>query len=333
MFLKPQNQVVIDYITMTSKIHSQQQVKELLGMSNAEFIPIRSYYGYQNCDYCNGVRIHWSNNDKVSEVCIDCSGKGCRTVEGFNKGTSWNWYNFFKFFEEDIKSRDVHISRVDIASDDFSGILDMNTITSYTQARKYVCRAKCEPWGTWGRKVEVYYGSEKSDRLLRFYDKKLEQKREDIEHWIRVEMQCRNDSAVSFILNYLSCPDIGKLYSGVLLDYLRFTTQPNKRSDNAHRLHTASFWAKFLGNVERIKQCYLQGQDYTLMQLDNYVEGQTASSIRTYLIAHGGDVTSLIDCIKNVRLNERQRGLLQSMLSDDSLRQLVERNINKLEKL
>jgi hypothetical protein len=66
--VKPKNQVVIDYITMTSKIHSQQQVKELLGMSNAEFIPICSYFGYQNCDYCNGVRIHWSNTDKVKKV-------------------------------------------------------------------------------------------------------------------------------------------------------------------------------------------------------------------------------------------------------------------------
>lgn len=328
-------EVCIDYLTMTSKIHSPVHCMELLGLLNVEFMPIKSFLGYQNCDFYEGVRIHWTHTDLLYEVCIDLSGRGCRTVEHLSNLT-FDWLAFFRNFEADMKTGDVHISRLDIAGDDFVGILNYDTLTAYSQARKFVCRAKVEPWGTWGRKKSIYFGSEQSDRMVRIYDKALEQKNDQIPHWLRCEMQMRNACALSFILNWFENPFVGNLYAGVLLDYLRFTTKPNMIGEHHEcRLKTAGFWQRFIGEIERIPQLYLQGREYTLERCYKFVKKSAASSLKTMMMASGGDVSGIVDIIVPAKLNRKQELLLNQLDVDktamsDALMQLATRNFDQL---
>lgn len=203
-------QILIDYLTMTSKIHSLQEIMDMLGVHGVEFEHIRSFLGYRNCLYYDGIRLHWTDTDDLYEVCVDLSGKGCRTLE-FLSEMKFDWLAYFKRFAEDFQSGDVNISRLDVACDDFEGFLQYARCVKYVEQRKYVCKSKLEPWWTGGRKSVLYFGSEQSDRIIRIYDKLKEQRSkgnimELPPHWMRCEMQMRDDAALSFILNWYQCP-------------------------------------------------------------------------------------------------------------------------------
>lgn len=335
--------VLIDYLTITSKIHSVKDVMEILGISDKiQFEPIKSYYGYEHCLFFDGVRIHWTDNEKLSEVCIDLSGKGCRTVEWLNDN-KFDWYEFFYGlyfnpisqkldFEGFVKQ--LHISRLDVACDEMAnsdkeGILSFDLMCKYTELRKYVCRATCEPWWSNGRVRQLVFGSEHSDRLLRIYDKALEQRnmlsKNQPEllasippHWIRAEFQLRNDNALSFLINWMKVHDIGRCYSGVMNDYLRFVTKAVNRDLNHHsdRMVTARWWQKFLGTSLKLKQAYIIGREFSIQNVWDYLKEQAGSSIRTILEAEGGDISKLLSIATDSKLNSKQRMALSAWEKD-----------------
>ena len=71
--------VIIDYLTLTSKIHSTDFFIQKLGMTECEFIPIAGRYGWQNRMFYRGVSILFGGSRE--DICIELSGTGCRTVE------------------------------------------------------------------------------------------------------------------------------------------------------------------------------------------------------------------------------------------------------------
>ena len=49
--------VLIDYLTMTSKVHSYSQFLELLGVQDQSFIEMPGRYGWQNRLYYRGISV------------------------------------------------------------------------------------------------------------------------------------------------------------------------------------------------------------------------------------------------------------------------------------
>ena len=143
------------------------------------------------------------------------------------------------------------------------------------------------------------------------------------QYWMRMEFQLRNDCAVSFYLNWVLYKDagIGYLYRGMMLDYLRFVDPGkhdiSKMKEHSHmnRLPTAKWWSDLLGDAEKIKQVYLPGKEYTLERLERYAEGNIVSTLKTYAIAHDGDLTKLVKAVEGCRLNNKQRMLLAQLES------------------
>jgi DNA relaxase NicK len=316
---------------------------EMLGISDkVQFETIKSYYGYEHCIIFDGVRIHWTDNLKLSEVCIDLSGKGCRTVEWLNEN-KFDWYDFFHdlYYNPVTQKLDfqgfakqIHISRLDVACDEMAdsdkeGILDFDTMVNYVKARKFICRATCKPWWSDGRKRELLFGSEHSDRLLRIYDKALEQKnmlsKDQPEllasipvHWIRAEFQLRNDNALSFLMNWLKVNDLGRCYSGVMNDYLRFVTHVVNRDVDHHsdRYNITRWWRKFLGTSLKLPQAYIIGREFSLSNVWDYLKSQAGSSIRTVLEAEEGDISKLLKIADDSKLNQKQRIALSAWDKD-----------------
>lgn len=303
---------------MTTKIHSMQNIYEMLGLKGTEnFEQIKSFLGYEHCIIFDGVRIHWTDNLKLYEVCIDLSGKGCRTIEFLNEN-QFDWFQFFSDLDFVDNHAQVNISRLDVACDDLDGVLDYDTLCDYTKERKYICKATCEPWWTFGRKKELVFGSEHSDRLLRIYDKALEQrnmlkkKHPELmalipEHWIRAEFQLRDDNALSFLMNWLKVNDLGKCYSGTMNDYLRFVTKTvDSVRLNYQRYNTTRWWVKFLGSAEKLKKCYIVGREYTISSIYEYLDAQAGSSLKTVLEADEGDISRLMEIVEKSKLNQKQ---------------------------
>ena len=307
--------VLLDYLTMTSRIHSERFFIDVLGLGSYTLMELPGRYGWSTRLYYRGISILYGGTRE--DVCLEISGTGCRTVEEIS-GNTFDWFRFCLQFQGDISRRDVNVSRLDIAGDDEDGILNYHRMTLACRHRRYICKARWRMW-TDGDEQAIYFGSPASDRRLRIYNKALEQHVED-RHWIRCEMQMRNDNAVSFLLNWFRVQDIGNCYAGVLRDFLRFTTSAPEGKNHARCL-TSPWWDLFLGRVGACPQLYVDGGVFTLWHVQRFLERQAASSLKLWLAANDGDFQDIMDMIEGARLNSRQQQLLDRIQGEEYNRQ------------
>lgn len=216
-----EQRILVDYFVASfKKTHDERfDIFRELNKPLPEWENINSYYMCDICYYYEGLKIHISED----KVILDCSGKGCRTLENF---FNWDWEEHFKTWKEDIFKRKIHIARLDIACDLLnSENITMSKLFNSITKKRYTCKSYYYDLvkGTSGE--TIYLGSPRSERRLRIYDKAKEQGRDDIK-WIRFEFQLRNDNAISFILNYYNENHIGNTYYGIMHDYINFTVPP-----------------------------------------------------------------------------------------------------------
>lgn len=293
--------------------------------------PLRTKF-YPEGEFYNGVLIACKRDEEgnVCETFLDCSGKGCRTLESLN--SDFDWFEFLNHYDAQIHDKTVHISRIDIACDLTDDEITMTQLFKYSYNEHYICKSKLLPDIRVKRTEEIYFGSPKSDRILRIYNKALEQGLPDL-YWVRLEFQLRNKCATSFYLNWCLIKNVGELYSGIMIDFLRFVEVPLgkkvddfKELNHRNRLPTSTWWSKLFGNVARVRQLYLPGDEYTILNLEQYLERQTYSSLRTYAIAHDGDITKLLDGINKKQLNNKQLQLLEQL----KLNKITKSDLEKL---
>lgn len=299
--------ILFDYLTFTSKYHSLGQLVENMGLQGIQWQQGRAYNGWLQCDYSNGIRLLSGGRE---DVCIDVSGVGCRMIETCNDN-AFDWLSWFDFLK---KEDGMNVSRLDVACDEKEGILNHRTLCSSTEKRRFVSRARKKIWIN-GDEEEVLWGSKSSDTRLRIYNKALERKTEG--HWMRAEFQFRDEAADSFIFNLLDYGDIGRTYSGVLNNYLRYTTKaPIPGQRNQSRLNTASWWLRFTGTAEKISNVKVGGMEYNFDSLERFLSEQCASSMKAYIRACGGDVTALLRLAQEAQLTKKQEDMLQAFELD-----------------
>lgn len=242
-------EVLIDYFEFTSKVHDWRDFIELLGLESVVWQQGRPYKGWTFHEYSNGMHIYHGGRDDVG---VALSGAGCRMLETCNNN-SFDWCGLFAFIMEHAKNKHMNVARLDVAGDDKDGILSLRKIANYAEHFKYICKARHRVW-MGGDEEMVVFGAKSSATRLRIYNKALERGVEG--PWVRVEFQLRDDAADSFVLNLLQQGgEIGPTYSGVLLNYLRFTTRdPSGCNNNYDRIPTVSWWRSFRGNMPKAQK-------------------------------------------------------------------------------
>lgn len=210
------------------KMHDKERFKifDLIGKPpNEDWEIIKSYYGCTLCYYYEGIKIHIGEDI----VILDCSGRGCRTLEN---EFGWDWETHLKQWQPELTEHQpgdtprMHIARLDVACD----LIDCEEITvakiqDSVKRNRYTCRSGHYRVIDGSDEEAVYFGSPKSDRRLRIYNKAKEQGITDYQ-WVRFEFQLRNDNALSFILNYYRMQHFGFTFYGVMADYVNFTQLP-----------------------------------------------------------------------------------------------------------
>lgn len=296
-------EILVDFLTFSDTSHDYGFWIEKLGFSGVEFEQGTPRYGWTEHQFCTGVHLYLNGREGV---CVELSGKGCRFLESLH-GNEFSWVQLFA----DLLSYDgCHVSRLDIAGDDFDGILDFSRLYRFTAKRRYICRARRCVWMN-GAEQEILFGASSSDTRLRIYNKALERGVEG--KWVRCEFQFRNDSALSFIQNLLQKQsDIGEVYSGVLVNYLRYTVRPPDECNNNERIDTAPWWYKFTSGSERIKNFKVGGLEYNYSDLDSFIKKQCASSCKAFIQLNGGNIEPLLEIINKSECNARQRMLLNT---------------------
>lgn len=308
MKIKPDNQIIYDWLSFTTKIHSLCEVLDLL-----DFRPDtvrfkeqeKGRYFYKKSLYFDGIHIYYDgytvkNGDQG--ICVEMSGKGLRNWEEYSSADYDKIFDLIlKNYSLDADKRKMNLTRLDVAYDDFNGILDSELLFRESELYHYCSRFNhmelkkdCDNRAVSG--LTVAHGSMKSNVYIRIYDKRLEQHVEEfLEHWVRCEIQLRQENAIGFIM--LKTP-IEKSYFDVLNQYLRYIV-PFGDDSNIRRASTAPYWLNFIRSAESRSIFNKPKNDYKIENLLNYVDNQLSGAISTYIDIIG--VEKFLDNINNAR--------------------------------
>ena len=316
------NRIIYDYISFSSKIHDPVSVIEMLGLADCNFEHMNGINGYKDRLFFSDISVCYNGREDMG-IFVNMSGQGCRAFETYGNGDyDVLFAEIIDNYDPDGNKRQMNLTRLDVAFDDFDGVLDLDIILNETIARHFVMRfnkGSVEfPFGNSEEEdggITIYYGSKSSDTRIRIYDKKEEQQRDDLDHWVRCELQLRRENALGFIT---AGGSIGQKYFGVINNYLRFVT-PNESDSNKRRWETADFWKKFIQYDDVISVYSKPGVDYDIHKLDNYVYGQCSGAITTLIDIIGVQrfFKKLVES-RSGRVDNPKYGLLKKRLSDFS---------------
>ena len=281
-----ENRIVYDWLSFTSKIHSPQSLIELLGFEGVTFESLSGLNGYRDRLYYDGVSICYNGREDMG-VYVNMSGHGCRAFERDGNGDYDSiFHEIIENWSEEADKRNMNITRLDIAYDDFRGLLDLEAIFADVHAQNFVSRFNDWQAIDSNNGACVIHGSRSSNILVRIYDKKAESHADDVDHWVRCELQLRSVNALGFICSEGS---VDTKYFGVINNYLRYVV-PSEEDSNKRRWETATHWQRFLdSHIETISIFCKPADSYDLYKLDHYVFGQCAAAVNTMIDVCGLD--------------------------------------------
>ena len=278
-----ENRVIFDWVSFTTKRHSVVELVEYLGLEGCPFETLAGSKGFKWRQYYSGISIHFNENNinlNGDFIWLEMSGQGCRSYESFGCG---DYEKLFKLVREDPQN--IHITRLDIAFDDMTGVFDIDHICDETRLEHFVSRTSTYQAIYSNAGNAVYFGSKKSNVFIRIYDKAAERGFDGKEfHWVRCELQLKDINARGFV-EKLAYMDLRELYLGVLKNYLSFRSPTD--DSNKRRWPEAEWWSKFLDNVVRTSVWSKPGVDYNLSACERYVMSQPIGSIKTLIEIFG----------------------------------------------
>ncbi|MGE4542707.1 MAG: replication initiation factor domain-containing protein [Pedobacter sp.] len=147
-------------------------------------------------------------------------------------------------------------SRIDLAVDDFAGMLDMNEMEEAIRQGQCTSRFKNPPRVENGFDQQtgklvgkaIKFGSRTSRMYLRIYDKAAEQKVDFL--WVRLEIEAKRKNATAIMKALAEGETTGGMLFGLLDSYLSFKELCT--DSNRSRRPVAAWWKQFLGETKKI---------------------------------------------------------------------------------
>lgn len=266
------NRFLFDYLTVNIKDMYPEQVIDLLcsKCSNPDMIKENFYYhdtgvltGYNNSYrflQSRFISISWRNYtdvntgeiidvDKRQGVALNITGTGCRffTIQ-----------DFVKLFTELINNHDCNFTRLDVAFDDFTGVIPhdeiINSLDTWTPHHKPVSTMarlsnfrlykNCDSKAGVGYNFEL--GARGSSIHVRMYDKRIEQCCENVSYWKRFELQLRREKAINFIYYFIESGSFAIPFAEYLSNFMRLLVDNELDFSNLSHAKTAPFWDSFI---------------------------------------------------------------------------------------
>ena len=317
VLLNQENNVfLIDWLTVVFHDCKVCDIMELLGLPVSTPWQEKQIFrnGYPMQTFWNGICISWGADDirfysasdgKSAEakvrhdmgICLNLSGSGCRAFEQYGRG---DWMELLKYIC--TKKGKINITRLDLAYDDHTGVLDIHRIRRDVEDRNYVTRAR-KAFVIWsddlnediqGLTVEV--GSRQSRVLIRIYDKAAERGFDHSKHWIRVELQLREQRALAAVAQLIENQHVGKTAAGIVRNYCTFRTPSG--DSNKSRWPIAEYWDMVLMDMDRISLWISPGEPYNFSKTEKHMLEQYGQAFITYYRVHG-ELHSFLDmCLR-----------------------------------
>ena len=284
------NAILFDWLSFTTNCLDLTGVMSLLGLYGLPFQEGKGMHGFRYRKYFEGISIHYDRDDGL--VWLEMSGTGCRAFETYSIHKDWSKL-FTEFINEPFS---YNVTRLDVAYDDFKGVLNQDTMIDYMKNRYLSTKFRdygIEHYSFVKDDCTLFFGSNKSDIYMRCYNKAAERGRDDIPHWVRFELQLRDDRAYNFIKEYMKRytgeiqEPLGHVFASVVQNYVRFV-EPSEDT-NKSRWSTAPFWQEFVNSAEDIRLFEKKEVEYNEAKLQNYVFGQAGQAIDCALKVYGMD--------------------------------------------
>lgn len=298
------NLVLYDWVSITSKIHSPEDIIVLLGMSHVTWERKEKHAnGYKQGYYWNKISIHFDGMPNQPAVWLEMSGQGCRVFETVGHG------DYDLLFDLVKNSRgDMRITRLDIAFDDHTGILPLDTIIYDVLSQNYVSKSSFWEIRQSSEGVTINIGSPRSPVVIRIYDKARERECGPGTHWVRVELQLRDDRCLQFVNQPYN---LGQTFAGVVLNYLRFVV-PDVSDSNRWRWPLTDYWDKLIGEAEALSVYVKPGIEYNLTRAKFHVFKNNGNVIAAMLDIYG--VEGFVDRVntRNTKPNPKYKELVDA---------------------
>lgn len=135
--ISTENLILIDWLTFTSHCDSPETLMIMLGLKDVAWQRMdKGRNGYRQRWFFENISILFDGADNMG-VCVDMSGTGCRVFETYSI-ISWQELIEILYFS----SEDYNVTRLDMAFDDHTGILDMDVLQDDTDDHMYVSRSR-----------------------------------------------------------------------------------------------------------------------------------------------------------------------------------------------
>lgn len=304
--------LLFDYFSFTVRgMRVDDVCDKILGMGFVDWEAKRSgAHGYRSGVYYKSVSVFYDAPRADMGVWVDMTGSGCRTFESYSV---FSWQQLFAA----VAAAGGHITRLDVAYDErnrdgLSGVLDLCRIDRDLSYHNFTSRAR---WfsSEWSENADVgvkgrtiYIGSPSSNIRIRMYDKAVERGLVDsngsvTEHWVRVELQLRDELAAGYIAKWDKRP--GDVFAGVLRNYLRFLV-PGTDSNKA-RWDTVGYWEDFLCGASAISIYSNPGREYNAARCANFVFDHAGNAVQACIDMFGED--GFFDRLANRRCAENPK--------------------------
>lgn len=145
----------------------------------------------------------------------------------------------------------------------------------------------------------IYLGSKNSHSFIRFYDKFAEREKagedlpEDLSSWIRAEMVCRQNNAMSVFVEF--CKSTEKefvfLCAGHFFDKIRFINLDRSRRYNCS---IVDWWKNFLNGAERAKFYHFKPKFNKFIRFVDYLKRQTSACIVSVISSNPLEFRSIL---------------------------------------
>lgn len=251
----------IDFLTIRVRGYDSplSVIAQLLLLDPELFQAKAGQYRYRHALYCNHISVFYGGTKEMG-FCIQLTGAGCREYCRLLN----DLYAVFDLLCR--ANNDVAVTRLDIAIDDYDGLLDLKQISALASesirtklgestdiCRKALRNNAAEKGRT------IYFGSSASDYHIRIYDKAAQTKTAG--HWVRVEQQLRHKVAGAFgkaLVEKLGDCKTGEekqavfheLGAGLLLQHLAFI---ESGGTNKSRAKLLPWWEAFLSTNDSLK--------------------------------------------------------------------------------
>lgn len=283
-----ENSFLIDWLSFTCKLGNPLEVIELVGLGSLDFSETeRGRYGYDLGYTVDGlINVFYSAKRSDMGVHVEMTGQGVRKYETLMELQGVTWAQVF----EHLRSF-ATFSRIDLALDEYEGLVRFDDIIEKIEQGEHVGRCRSfkviSGRDSYGKHTgtTIYMGSNKSDIMLRVYEKNFERQQKGYEVtadiWNRWELVLKHEKANDFVTRYLEDGySFGGLFKGILTDLIRFVEQGEQGKDtNKSRWRTCAWWSDFL---ERTAPIQLKGREYqpSLAKTLNWVEKSALTAIK-----------------------------------------------------